>query len=348
MVNVGIIGARGFTGGELVRILLRHPGVRLSYVTSESHDGELMSEVFPFLLGQTELRYEKFDPPAAVDKADAFLFATPDGEAMKHAPALLARGKKVVDLSGDFRLKDVATYEAWYGRPHIAPELLAEAVYGLPEIKREEVKKARLITNPGCYPTSVILALAPLMKAKAVCADSIVVDSKSGVSGAGGRASLSGEYSYPAISENFRAYGIAKHKHTPEIEQELGAIGGADLTVQFTPHLLPMTRGILTTAYAKLSADMDQPALRDLYEKFYGKEPFVQVLPEGKLPQTKYTCGSNQCHLAVVHDPRTQRVIAISAIDNLVKGAAGQAVQNLNLICGLPETQGLEMIALYP
>lgn len=348
MFKVGIIGARGFTGGELVRILLRHPGVSLSYVTSESHAGESLSDTFPTLLGQTDLKYEAFNSEEALNKADVFIFAMPEGEAMKRAPQLLAQGAKIVDLSGDFRLKDAAIYQKWYKREHVAPDLLGKAVYGLPELHRSEIKSAQLVANPGCYPTSSILALAPLMKEKALDPESILVDSKSGVSGAGGRAAMGGEYSYPLINDSFRAYGLVSHRHTPEIEQELGLQAGTEAMVQFTPHLVPMTRGILSTAYAEMTTEMSLDEIQSLYENFYKDEPFVQVLPKGQLPQTKHVCGSNHCHIGMNYDSRTHRVIVVSAIDNLVKGAAGQAVQNMNLLCGLPETQGIDLIALYP
>ena len=348
MVRVGIIGARGYTGAELVRLLCKHPGVELAYLTSESQQGVPISAIYPGLRGNCDLVCEAFDEATACDRADVFFYALPAGEAMKSAGALLAAGKKVVDLGADFRLKDPERYRTWYKGEPAPADLLAQAVYGMPEVRAPQVREARLVANPGCYPTASILGFAPLVAGGRIDSASVLIDAKSGVSGAGGRSTMKPEYSFPHINDNLRAYGLANHQHTPEIEQELGLLSGADVPIQFTPHLVPMTRGILMTGYASLVGAADTAGLLAEYEEFYRKAPFVQVLPEGTLPETKYVLASNQCHIGLKVDPRTRRVVVVSAIDNLMKGAAGSAVQNMNLMCGLPETAGLDMPSLYP
>jgi N-acetyl-gamma-glutamyl-phosphate reductase len=349
MHRIGIVGARGFTGAELLRLGLRHPQYEISYVTSESQAGQPIAAAFPSLRGATALRFSAFDPREAAAAADAFFFALPDGEAMKTAPALLGQGKKVVDLSGDFRVKDRATYEQWYRREHLSPQLLSEAVYGMPEL-HPEVRQARLAANPGCYPTAILLALAPLLASRRIDPATVIVDAKSGVSGAGGRVGMKEEFSFPAVNENLRAYSVTGHRHTAETEQELAALAelpAGELRITFIPHLLPITRGIYVTAYAGLRAPVEADTLSAEFEEFYRDAPFVHVLGAA-IPEIRPVIGSNACHIGLAVDERVGRVIVMAVIDNLVKGAAGQAIQNLNLMLGLPETAGLEAPALYP
>lgn len=345
-VKVGIVGATGYTGAELVRILSRHPEVELVVLGTQSYAGEPFWAVYPHLYKYNQLICEDVTKPGLLDMAEVIFVALPHGHAMPIAAEAARCGKKLIDLGADFRLADYQVYEKWYQVEHTAKELLADAVYGLPEINREIIKGAKTIANPGCYPTSVILALAPLLKNKLVDLDSIIIDSKSGVSGAGRGLSL--DIHFSEVNENFKAYSVAIHRHTPEIEQELSKLAGNNIIVSFTPHLLPVTRGILSTIYAKLSNQTDSRALTELYEEFYKDELFVRILSEGLLPRTKWVNGTNHCDIGITVDPRTNRVIIVSAIDNLVKGAAGQAVQNMNIICGLPENTALAGAGLFP
>lgn len=345
-VKVSIIGATGYTGLELVRILRRHPEVELVALTTRSYTGMPMHKVYPHLYKYSQLICEEMDLAKIFDVSDVVFIALPHGHSMPVALEAARYGKKVIDLGADFRLSDYRVYEKWYKVEHQAKELLASAVYGLPEINRENIKGAWLIANPGCYPTTVILALAPLLKHKLIDTGSIVIDSKSGVSGAGRSLSLGSHFS--EVNENFKAYKVAAHRHTPEIEQVLGGIAGEQITVTFTPHLLPITRGMLSTVYAKLSSPAGVEQVRELYREHYKDEFFVRVLPDGMLPQTKWVAGTNHCDIGVEVDARTGRVIVISAIDNVVKGASGQAVQNMNIICDLPEDTALDGPGLYP
>ena len=345
MIRVAIVGASGYTGVELYRLLANHPHVEITCVTSRQNAGELFADVFPSLRGRTDLVCDPVEVGIVAAKADFVFTALPHKTAMEFVPGLLAAGKKVVDLSADYRLRDAALYEAWY-QPHTSPELLAEAVYGLPELYREKVRPARLVANPGCYPTSVALALAPLLKAGLIDPASLIIDSKSGASGAGRAAKV--DTLFCEVNEGFKAYGVGKHRHTPEIEQTLSDLAGVPVVVNFTPHLLPVNRGILSTCYANLQEKTDTARLIELFAAHYRDEPFVRVQPQGSLPNVACVRGGNQCDLGVVVDPRTQRVIVVSAIDNLVKGAAGQAVQNMNLMLGFDETAGLNIIPLYP
>jgi N-acetyl-gamma-glutamyl-phosphate reductase len=349
MHRVGIIGARGFTGAELLRLGVRHPWFEISYVTSESQAGEPLAGAFPTLRGSTQLRFSAFDAREAAAAADAFFMALPDGEAMKTAPLLLEHGKKVVDLSGDFRVRDRATYERWYGREHLSPQLLGEAVYGMPEL-HAEVRDARLVANPGCYPTAMLLGLAPLFASGRVEPGTVIVDAKSGVSGAGGRVGMKEEFSFPAVNENLRAYSVTGHRHVAETEQELAILAGRppdEVRLSFTPHLLPITRGIYVTAYATLRGAVDLDTLINEQREFYHGAPFVHVAGTA-IPEIRHVIGSNACRIGMALDQRVGRVIVLAVIDNLVKGAAGQAIQNMNLMLGLPEMAGLEAPALYP
>ncbi|MDA8097670.1 MAG: N-acetyl-gamma-glutamyl-phosphate reductase [Desulforudis sp.] len=346
MINVGIIGATGYTGAELVRLLGRHPQAKLVGLTSRTYRGEPYWRVYPHLNDYVDLDCEELDLVQLVSRTDVVFTALPHGHSMDVAREVLRQGKKLVDLGADFRLRQSRVYEQWYGVTHTATELLNEAVYGLPELYRESITEARLVANPGCYPTASILALAPLLCKGLVYQNSIIVDAKSGVSGAGRQFSLKGHFA--ETNENFQAYNVAAHRHTPEIEQELSLLAGAELLINFTPHLVPMTRGILATVYVNLKNYFDREELYTVFAEFYRDEPFVRVLPPGVLPQTKAVAGSNHCDIGIVSDSRTNRAIILSAIDNLVKGASGQAIQNMNLLFGLDETTGLMYPGLYP
>lgn len=341
-MRVGIVNVTGYAGVELARLLLRHPAAEIVEVTGRSQAGQRLDEVFP------HLGLDMVIQPELSEKVDVAFLALPHKASAEAAIPLLEAGVRVIDISADFRLKDAAVYQQWYSHEHPAPELLSEAVYGLPELYREQVKTARLIANPGCYPTSAILGLAPAL---GLIEPDIIIDSKSGVSGAGRSLSLTNHFS--EANENVQAYALGGHRHLPEISQELAAarvraLGsqGDGLRITFVPHLIPMTRGILTTAYARLRKPMSQDDVRALYEDFYAGETFVRVTKAP--PQTKQTWGSNMCLVYPTVDPRTQRLVVVSCIDNLVKGAAGQAIQNMNLMFGLPEGEGLLNAPIYP
>ena len=346
MLKAAIVGASGYTGVELLRILHAHPEVAVTCVTSEQSAGRPISEVFPSLRGRCDIVLENLEPVGIAERVDIVFTALPHKAAMEVVPTFLKMGKNIVDLSADYRLRDAEVYGQWYER-HLNPELLQEAVYGIPELRRAQISEASLIANPGCYPTSVILGLAPLLKGRVVDPKSIIVDAKSGVSGAGRGAKVDGLYC--EVNEGFRAYGVGgTHRHIPEIEQELALLAGNPLAISFTPHLVPMDRGILSTIYTNPLGKVSAADLITLYEAFYDGEPFVRVLPEGTFPSTGQVRGSNFCDIGIAVDERTGRVIVVSAIDNLVKGASGQAVQNMNLMCGLPETLGLDFLPIFP
>lgn len=339
MIKAAILGASGYTGAELLRILANHPEVEVVSATSRQYTGTPVTSVYPALAGFYDgLVYS--DPAGfAATGADVVFSALPHGASHEVVPDIVKSGAKVVDLSADFRLNDPEVYKNWYGE-HGAVELIKEAVYGLPELHREAVKGAALVANPGCYPTGAILALGPLFKGKLLDPGRpLVIDSKSGASGAGRKASL--DSSFVEVTENFKAYKIGSHRHTPEIEQELGGLSGVPASVTFTPHLLPVSRGILTTAYAWLSKDTSIEELHDLYRTFYQGEPFVRLMPNGSFPDIRQVRCSNFCDVGLHYDEKDKKVIAISAIDNLVKGASGQAVQNMNILFGLEETTAL-------
>lgn len=346
MINVGIIGASGYTGAELARILCNHPEVRITAATSRQNAGLPLSEIFPSLRGKGDIVCENLSLDQLCDKADFFFTAVPHKTAMDLVPHLLAAGKKVVDLSADFRLRDVLTYEKWY-QTHSSSQLLSEAVYGLPELYRKDIANSKLVANPGCYPTSIILGLAPLLKAGAIEPHTIIADSKSGTSGAG-RAAQTGSL-FCEVHDGFRPYKVGRaHRHTPEIEQELTALHGGKVRITFTPHLLPISRGILSTVYASLLPGFDRNKIDVLYHDHYHTEPFIRLLKEDSFPATQYVRGSNYCDISYKIDTVTNRIIIMSAIDNIVKGASGQAVQNMNLMHGLDETTGLCTVPLFP
>lgn len=344
-MKVGIIGASGYTGVELARILSSHPEVELTVATSRQYAGKPLSEIFPNLRKRVDLICENLPAEELVERADFFFTAVPHKTAMDLVPSLLEAGKKVVDLSADFRLRDVAVYEQWY-QAHSSPELIEEAVYGLPELYRNQVKDARLVANPGCYPTSVTLGLAPLLQKKLIDPTTLVIDSKSGTSGAGRSASVGSLFC--EVTDGFRAYKVGgTHRHIPEIEQELSVLAGQPVSVSFTPHLLPISRGILSTMYATCSGASEQE-IQQLYEESYADEPFVRVCPAGTFPATQHVRGSNCCDIGIKLDPRTGRIIVLTAIDNIAKGASGQAVQNMNLMNGFDETCALLGAPFFP
>lgn len=346
MVRVFICGGSGYTGGELLRILSLHPEVVITGVTSQRSAGKCVSELFSHLHKYSSLVYEPLRKEKVLDKADLFFMALPHGESQEAVDYFFQRGKMVIDLSADFRLRDPQVYENWYKVPHSFRPALKQAVYGLPEIYRNRIKKARLIANPGCYPTGAILGLLPVVKNQLVELSSLVIDSKSGTSGAGRKADIL--VSYCEVNEGFKAYAVGTHRHTPEIEQELSLLAGKDVVVNFTPHLLPVDRGILTTAYARLKKKSTAMAIEKMYHAIYKKEPFVRVLPYGLYPNIKNVKGTNYCEVGLKLNERTDTLIVVTAIDNLVKGASGQAVQDMNIMMGFEETLALDTLAVFP
>ncbi|CAE6501823.1 N-acetyl-gamma-glutamyl-phosphate reductase [Nitrosomonas nitrosa] len=342
MIKVGIVGGTGYTGVELLRILAQHPKVKLKVITSRQEAGMAVDELFPSLRKKITLKFS--DPSKAdLNKCDLVFFATPNGVAMQQARSLFDAGVKIIDLSADFRIKDVAEWEKWYGMSHACPELLAEAIYGLPEVNRASIKNAKLIANPGCYPTAVQLGFLPLIEAKIVDMNQLIADTKSGVSGAGRKAEV--HTLFPEAADNFKSYAVPGHRHLPEIKQGLSNIARKQIGLTFVPHLTPMIRGIHATLYATLTKQID---LQTLYADRYANEPFVDVLPAGSHPETRSVRGSNFCRIAV-HRPQGGNIaVILSVTDNLVKGAAGQAAQNMNIMFGLPETLGIEHVPLLP
>lgn len=345
MINACIIGATGYAGIELVRLLLKHPNIEITAVVSQSFSGRKISDIYPSLKGLFDKPCEDLNIKVLADKADVFFTALPHGVSKDVAPLLMEKGKKVIDLSADYRYNSLETYEKWYKTRHETPELLKESVYGLPELHRAEIKNARLVGSPGCYPTCSILGTAPLLYKKLIDLKNIIVDAKSGVSGAGRGLDLA--YHYCECNENFKAYKVASHRHTSEIEQEMSLLANEEVMITFTPHLAPMKRGILSTIYANLVSNVSQEELIDIYREFYKNEFFVKVHDSGKLPETKHVAGSNFVHIGLAVDKRTNRVIVVSTIDNLIKGAAGQAVQNMNIMQGLDEKTALDAPGLY-
>lgn len=343
MIKVGVVGGTGYTGVELLRLLAGHPEVELRVITSRSEAGQAVADMFPNLRGHVDLRFSEPDP-AMLAACDLVFFATPNGTAMQSVPALVKSGVRVVDLAADFRLRDPAVWEKWYGMPHACTDILGEAVYGLPEVNRDNIRTARVVANPGCYPTAVQLGFLPLIERNLVDTATLIADAKSGVSGAGRKASVGSLLS--EAGDNFKAYAVPGHRHLPEIRQGLEQATGRTVGLTFVPHLTPMIRGIHATLYARLTSEPGD--LQTLFEQRYASEPFVDVLPTGSHPETRSVRGANHCRIAVHRPQGGDTVVVLSVIDNLVKGAAGQAVQNMNLMFGFPEAQGLEGIALLP
>ncbi|MDH5819069.1 N-acetyl-gamma-glutamyl-phosphate reductase [Acinetobacter pseudolwoffii] len=349
VITVGIVGGTGYTGVELLRLLLRHPNVQVNVLTSRTENGRRVDDMFPSLRGHTDLQYSDLNIDE-LKKCDVVFFATPHGVAMKHAEALVAAKTKVIDLAADFRLQDLQQFEKWYGMQHACPELLKDSVYGLSELNREQIKQANVVGNPGCYPTTVQLGLAPVLTSSdaLVKPESIIIDAKSGVSGAGRKASLGGIYTENA--DNFKAYGVAGHRHHPEIVEALENISGQKDVfdhILFVPHLVPMIRGMLSTIYIDLTEAGQAADLQALYEQFYANETFVDVMPAGSSPETRSVRGANQLCIAL-YKPQPTKLVVLVVQDNLVKGAAGQAVQNMNLMFGFAEDAGLNNIGLLP
>jgi N-acetyl-gamma-glutamyl-phosphate reductase len=346
MIRIAICGGSGYAGGELLRILSNHPLITVTTVTSERSAGESVTDLFPNLCHYSNLSYEPLRYGNILDKADVFFMALPHGESQKAVDFFYREGKKVVDLSADYRLKDAKIYQQWYKSEHKFQKTLKNAVYGLPELYRKEISKTRLVANPGCYPTGAVLGLCPSIKHKLIDVTSIIIDSKSGITGAGRKAEIA--LSYSEVNEGFKAYALATHRHTPEIEQELSSMAGKDVKVNFTPHLAPLDRGIFTTIYAGLAKKMDTGRIIDLYKNTYAGEPFIRVLEEGKFPNVKNVRGTNHCEIGLTVNRRTNTLVVVTAIDNLMKGASGAAVQNLNIMMGFDEETGLDTVALFP
>lgn len=347
-INVGLVGVTGYTGMELARLLCGHDTFKLVRATSRAEAGKQLQEIYPFIAGTNlgDLPITAPDPDDLAEACELVFLAVPHGAAMDFAGVMRRKGVKVVDLSADFRLQDTAVYEQWYGLAHRETEILPGAVYGVPELNREKVKNAELLANPGCYPTSVILGLYPALTNKLVSTQNIVIDSKSGTTGAGRKAAVGTLFC--EVSDTFRAYNIGKHRHTPEIEEQLSAIADEEIIVSFNPHLLPINRGILSTIYTTLEGDSTIEAIHEVYSDAYKDERFVRVLPPGSLPETRHVRGTMFCDIGLVLDPRTKRLIIVSAIDNVCRGASGQALANANIMCGLDETTGLLLPPLMP
>lgn len=346
-IKVGIVGGTGYTGVELLRLLSQHPNVTLHAITSRKEDGLPVADMFPNLRGRVNLRFETPEH-AALDQCDVVFFATPHGVAMAQAEHLLAHNVRIIDLAADFRLQDTATFERWYKLPHACPEILRDSAYGLVELNRDAIRQARVIGNPGCYPTTVLLGLAPVLGGSRalVDLDHVIADCKSGVSGAGRKVQASSLFS--EASDNFRAYGVAGHRHHPEVSEQLQRLAGVPVGLTFVPHLVPMIRGMFSTIYLRILPEALETDFQALYETRYADEPFVDVMPAGSLPETRSVRASNMLRMAVHRPDNGDQLIVLVAQDNLVKGASGQAVQNMNLMFGLPETTGLEQLAIMP
>lgn len=345
MIKVSVLGATGYAGVELVRLLCSHKEVEITNLVSKSFAGKKLSEIYPNFSGVLDIELADLDIKKVVKESDVVFTALPHGASKEVIPELFKSQVKVIDLSGDFRYDDIKVYEKWYGEPHSSPEVLEESVYGLCELHREKIKNASLIGNPGCYTTCSILGAAPLLKNNIIDEDSIIIDAKSGVTGAGRSTNL--DYSFCECTENMKAYKIATHRHTSEIEQELSKFASKDIMVSFTPHLVPLKRGILATIYANLTKDVGDEEIYEFYKEFYKGEQFVRIYEPGKLPETNHVAGSNFVDIGFKVDKRLKRVIVTSAIDNIVKGAAGQAVQNMNIMFGFNENEGLANPGFY-
>ena len=345
-IKAGIIGATGYAGGELVRILSRHPEVEIVWYGSRSYIDQKYADVYRNMFEIVDAKCLDDNMEELAERADVIFTATPQGFCASMMSEEILSKTKIVDLSADFRIKDVKTYEKWYGIEHKSPQFIEEAVYGLCEVNREQIKGARLIANPGCYTTCSILTAYPLAKEGMIDMSTLIVDAKSGTSGAGRGAKVPNLYC--EVNENIKAYGVASHRHTPEIEEQLGYAAGEEVLINFTPHLVPMNRGILATEYAKLTKKVTPEEVKAVYDKYYAKETFVRVMGDGVYPETKWVEGSNYVDIGFKIDERTGRIIMMGAIDNLVKGASGQAVQNMNLLFGLDETMGLDLVPMFP
>ena len=346
MIRAGIIGATGYAGAELVRILMGHKDVEIVCYGSRSYIDEKYANVYRNMFEIVDAKCMDDNMEELADRADVIFTATPQGFLASVLTEEILSKVKVIDLSADFRIKDVGIYEKWYGIEHKSPQCIEEAVYGLCEVNREQIPGARLIANPGCYTTCSILTAYPLAKEGLIDMDTLIVDAKSGTSGAGRGAKVANLFC--EVNENMKAYGVASHRHTPEIEEQLGYAAGRKVTISFTPHLVPMNRGILATEYASLTQDVSREEIKAVYDAYYREEKFIRVLDPGVCPETKWVEGSNYVDIGFQIDPRTNRIVLMGAIDNLVKGAAGQAIQNMNLIFGLPETEGLELVPMFP
>lgn len=346
-VPVGIVGASGYGGVQLMRLLMEHPGVEIVYLGGESSAGKPFSDLYPHLSPFVDLKIESIDLDKIAADCQVVFLSLPNGLAYQMAPSLLAKGCKVLDLSADYRFFDVSTYKSWYGGDRTDQELASTTVYGLPELYRDRIAQAQLIGCPGCYPTASLLALAPLLKQGLILPETAIIDAKSGTSGGGRQAKVN--MLLAEADSSLGAYGVARHRHTPEIEQICSDLAGHEVTIQFTPHLIPMVRGILATVYATMrDPGLEREDLITIYNAFYRNAPWVKILPSGTYPQTKWACGTNLCYIGLEVDSRTGRVIVMSAIDNLMKGQAGQAVQCLNLMMGWEETLGLPKLTFYP
>jgi len=345
MIKVGIAGASGYTGLELIRLLANHTKVKLSVLTSETYQNNSIADVFPSLNGIIDINLQSLDSQA-LQSCDVVFLALPHTAGMDLLPQLMESDCKVIDLSADYRLKNPDDYLEWYSVTHTHPELLSQVVYGLPELNREKIKNAKGVANPGCYPTSVILALAPLLKTDWIDFESIISDSKSGISGAGRKTSITTHFA--EANEGLTPYSLVNHRHTPEIEQELSNLAGKPIKISFSPHLIPMNRGMLSTIYINLTNKLNDEHLTEHYEKFYGNEFFVRILDKGKFAKTQSVSGSNFCDIGIKLDNRVNRLVLTSAIDNLIKGASGQAIQNMNIMLGFEEKTGLQSPAIFP
>jgi N-acetyl-gamma-glutamyl-phosphate reductase len=345
MIKASVLGATGYAGVELVRLLTKHSKVQITHLTSKSYAGKKLSDVYPSFAGILDIVLEDTDIDAVCKDSDVVFAALPHGAAKEVIPQLAQRGVRIIDFSGDYRYKNKDVYEKWYGEKHTSPHLLEKAVYGLCELYREEIKNADLVGNPGCYTTCSILALAPLVSNKLIDTKSIIIDAKSGVTGAGRTTAL--DYSFCECTENMRAYKIATHRHTSEIEQELSILADEDIVLSFTPHLVPLKRGILATCYVNLKKPKATGEIIKIFKEFYKGERFIRIYEEGKLPDTKNVAGSNFVDMAVVVDARLGRVVVVSCLDNIVKGAAGQAIQNMNIMFGMDEYEGIDCAPFY-
>ena len=346
MLNLGIIGATGYVGAEIIRLIALRDDIKITTVVSNNFVGQPFSAVYPSLRGIYDNICDKLDIDDISEKADFFITALPHGVSTSVIPSLLEKGKRVIDHSGDFRFRDVKVYEKWYKTTHGAPELADKAVYGLPEFYRDKIRTASLVADPGCYPTCSVMGIAPALKNKIVSSKNIVISAASGVSGAGRKSDL--PYAFCETDENYKAYGVASHRHTPEIEQELSLLCGEPVLVSFTPHLVPMKRGMLATSSLNIiNEELSPTGIHTIYEEYYKNEPFVRILPLGQLPETKYVAGSNYIDIGIVVDTRLNKLIVVSALDNLGKGSASQALQAHNIMAGFDETKGLLTPSLY-